>query len=195
LHPSLVEEVVVMDPLTQFDALVPAFQQLAVGTTPEQLDRQTPCEEWKVRDLFGHLIVGATTFAALVRGDEPPGDVETGPDAVMAAKAQAAVADIDGAFRTPGALDRVVATPFGEMPGDTFARLLAFDLLMHSWDLAMATGRPLAVSEDVVTEIDGFTRAALAPEMRGPGTFGPEVEPSNGCSRLEGLVAFSGRKP
>jgi len=183
-----------MDPLAQFDVLVPAFQQLAAATTPEQLDTQTPCEEWKVRDLFGHLIVGATTFAAVVRGDEPPGDVATGPDAVMAAKAQAAVADVDSAFRTPGALERTVATPFGEMPGETFARLLAFDLLMHTWDLATATGRPLEVPEAVVAEVDGFARAAIAPELRGPATFGPELDASSDASTLDNLVAFSGRK-
>ena len=182
-----------MDALAQFDVIVPTFQKLAAGTAQDQLDVQTPCEEWKVRDLFGHIIVGATTFAATVRGDEPPADVSVGADEAMTATANAALADIDEAFRQPGALERDVVTPFGEMPGDTFARLLAFDLLMHSWDLATSTGQPLSVPDDVVTEVDGFARAALAPEMRGPATFGPEVEPAADASRLERLVAFSGR--
>ncbi len=182
-----------MDALAQFDVIVPTFQKLAAGTAQDQLDVQTPCEEWKVRDLFGHIIVGATTFAAVVRGEEPPADVPTGADDAMTSTANAALVDIDDAFRSPGALGRDLVTPFGEMPGDTFARLLAFDLLMHSWDLATATGQPLAVPDDVVAEVDGFARAALAPEMRGPGTFGPEVEPSSDASPLERLVAFSGR--
>ena len=182
-----------MDALAQFDVIVPTFQKLAAATAQDQLDVQTPCEEWKVRDLFGHIIVGATTFAAAVRGDEPPADVSVGVDEAMTATANAALVDIDDAFRQPGALERDVVTPFGEMPGDTFARLLAFDLLMHSWDLATSTGQPLVVPDDVVAEVDGFARAALAPEMRGPGTFGPEVEPAPDASRIERLVAFSGR--
>lgn len=182
-----------MDALAQFDVLVPTFQRLAATTSAQQLDRQTPCEKWKVRDLLGHIIVGGTTFAAAVRGDEDPGVVKTGPDAVVAAEANAALTDINGAFRTPGALEKTVATPFGDMPGDTFARLLAFDLLMHCWDLATATGRPLVVPDEVVTEVDGFARAALAPELRGPETFGPEVAPAPDASPLERLVAFSGR--
>ena len=182
-----------MDVLAQYDVLVPTLQALIGGTTTDQLDLQTPCEEWKVRDLFAHLTGGATTFAAVVRGEEPPAEVAPPADAIVPAACSAAIADIDEAFRSPGALDRIVATPFGEMPGEVFARLLAFDMLMHTWDLATATDRRVDLPESVVAEVDGFARAAVTPDLRGPGTFGPEVEPSAGASTLERLVAFSGR--
>jgi uncharacterized protein (TIGR03086 family) len=191
VSPSLAVEVQ-MDPLAQFDVIVPTFQGLAARTSTAQLDDRTPCTEWRVRDLLGHLLVGGTIFAALVRGDEPPAEVPTGPDESLPATASAAVADVDGAFRTPGALDRLVATPFGEMPGETFARFLAFDLLMHSWDLATATGQPIALPDEVVAEIDGFVRVALQPEARGD-AFRPEVPPAADATPLERLVAFSGR--
>jgi uncharacterized protein (TIGR03086 family) len=142
---------------------------------------------------FDVLVPVFQQLAAVVRGEEPPGDLTAGPDPVMAAKASAAVADIDGAFRTPGALEKTVTTPFGDMPGETFARLLAFDLLMHSWDLATATGRQLDVPAELVAEIDGFARAAVTPDLRGPETFGPEAEASGAASALDRLVAFSGR--
>ncbi len=182
-----------MDPLSQFDAIVPVFQKLAAGTSTEQLDAPTPCEEWRVRDLFGHLIGGATTFAAVVRAEEAPPEIAPVEDAAVTATARAAIDDIDAAFRSPGAMERTVATPFGEMPGETFARLLAFDLLMHTWDLGTATGQDVEVDEDVVADVDGFARAAIAPELRRPGTFGPEQAAPAGASRLEQLVAFSGR--
>jgi uncharacterized protein (TIGR03086 family) len=181
-----------MDPLTQFDTLIPEFQKLALGTGLDQLDAPTVCEEWAVRDLFGHIIGGATTFAAVVRGEEPPPVPEPRDDA-LAATANAALVDVDGAFRTPGAMERVVETPFGEMPGEIFARLLAFDLLMHTTDLARATGQPVNVPEDVVTEVDAFTRAALTPELRGA-AFASEREPAAAATRLERLIAFSGRR-
>ena len=182
-----------MDPLAQFDVIIPEFQKLALGTGLDQLDEQTPCEKWKVRDLFGHIIGGATTFAAVVRGDEPPAIPQPRDDA-MAATANAALADVDSAFRTDGAMEKTLATPFGEMPGDTFARLLAFDLLMHTTDLARATGQSFSVPDGVVAEVDTFTRAALQPEMRGPETFAPETEPAADATRLDRLVAFSGRR-
>ena len=40
-----------------------------------------------------------------------------------------------------GALDRTLAAPFGEVPAPVFLRFLAFDGLVHSWDLATATGQ------------------------------------------------------
>ncbi len=183
-----------MEPIEQLDVLVPTLTRLAGGTTPSQLDDPTPCSEWKVRDLFAHLLGGGTTFAALVRGEEP-GDVPDPPDEDLAAAVIRAAAALDGAFRGPGAMERVVRTPFGEMPGEAFARVLSFDLLMHVWDLATATGQPLDVPDDVVAEIDGLARATLTPDLRTPGLFGPEVPPPGGASALERLVAFSGRTP
>lgn len=182
-----------MDVLAQYDAVLPALQQLVAGTTTDQLDLPTPCADWKVRDLFAHLTGGATTFAAVVRGEEPPASLDAPADPIVTAACSAAIADIDEAFRGPGALERTIATPFGEMPGETFARILAFDVLMHTWDLATATGRTVDVPDGVVAEIDGFARAAVRPEMRVPGLFGPEVEPPSGATTLERLVAFSGR--
>lgn len=182
-----------MDALAQFDAIVPVFQSLARRTEASHLDTPTPCEEWKVRDLLDHLIGGAGMFAPLIRGEAPPSEAPVVPDDAMPEAAAAAVADVDDAFRSPGALERIVATPFGDMPGDTFARLLAFDVLMHSWDLATATGQTVEISEAVVGEVDAFARAAIQPEMRGPGTFGPELVAAEGASGLERLVAFSGR--
>ena len=43
------------------------------------------------------------------------------------------------AVQSPGALDRTIQTPGGEMPGAVFARLVALDGLVHGWDLATST--------------------------------------------------------
>lgn len=183
-----------MEPLEQFDVVVPVFQKLAAATSPAQLDDRTPCSEWAMRDLFDHLITGGTTFAALVRGDEPPVPAKPTDDA-MAAAASAAVADVDAAFRQPGAMERIVPTPFGDLPGEVFARLLAFDLLMHTWDLARTTDQDVPVPDEVVLDVDAFARQALTADLRGPGTFGPEVEAPAGASPIDRLAAFSGRTP
>lgn len=183
-----------MEVLAQLDVLVPTFRRLCAGTGQAQLDDRTPCSEWAVRDLFGHLRGGATMFAAAVRGRDGA-EPEPVPDDELAPATAAAAADLDAAFREPGALERTVDTPFGPMPGELFARLLAFDLLMHTWDLATATGQPLDVPDDVVAAADGFARQAITPELRVPGVFGAEVDAPAGASPLEQLVAFSGRTP
>lgn len=183
-----------MDVIEQFDVLVPAFERVATGTSPGALDSPTPCAEWAVRDLFDHLTGGATTFAAVVRGEDPA-EPRTPTDDTIAATTLAAVSSLDQALRGPGALEQIVATPFGELPGEVFARILAFDLLMHTWDLARSTGQQVDIPDEVVSAVDGFARQAISAEMRGPHTFGPEVEPPAGASALDRLAAFSGRTP
>jgi len=183
-----------MDVIEQFDVLVPAFERVAEGTGRDALDSPTPCAEWVVRDLFGHLTGGATTFAAAIRGEDAP-EPPTPTDDTIATTTVAAVSSLDKAFRGPGALEQIVSTPFGELPGEVFARILAFDLLMHTWDLARSTGQEVDVPDEVVHAVDGFARQAISAEMRGPHTFGPEVEPPAGASALDRLAAFSGRTP
>jgi uncharacterized protein (TIGR03086 family) len=182
-----------MDVLAQWDVVVPEFQRIVATTKPDQLDDQTPCTEWKVRDLFGHLLGGATMFAPMIRGDEPPATPPSPSDDDLTSAVAAAVSDVDAAWRTPGALDRVIATPLGDMQGEAFARLLAFDLLMHTWDLATTTGQSVDVPVDVVGAIDEFARQAVSDDLRQPGLFGPEVTAAPDAAPLDRLVAFSGR--
>ena len=42
----------------------------------------------------------------------------------------------------------LITTPMGEMPGETFARLVAFDGLVHGWDLASSTGQRFELPAD-----------------------------------------------
>lgn len=183
-----------MTPLEQFDVLMPIFRQRAQATSVDQFDQQTPCEKWVVRDLFAHMLGGATMFAAAVRGRQPapvaPPDDDQLVDATLGA-----LTDIDNAFREDGALSRTVASPFGDMDGETFARLLAVDLLMHTWDLSRATGQPLDVPEDVAAAVGGFAEAAISDDVRGPETFGPALPAPSGGSALDRLAAFTGRQP
>jgi uncharacterized protein (TIGR03086 family) len=95
---------------------------------------------------------------------------------------------------TPGAADRVIAAPFGEVPGSVFARFVAFDGLVHGWDLATGTGQAYAPADDLVEEVEAFAHQALAPEMRDGDTFAAETETPADARPLERLVAFSGRR-
>jgi uncharacterized protein (TIGR03086 family) len=97
------------------------------------------------------------------------------------------------AVHSAGAAERVIAAPFGQVPGDAFARFVAFDGLVHGWDIATATGQSYAPSEAVVAEIEGFARQALTEGMRDGDTFAAAVTPPADASALERVVAFSGR--
>lgn len=178
-----------MDPLTQLDELGPLLVGVVGNITPDQLELPTPCAEFTVRGVLDHMIGGATMFAAAYRGVTP---AETDLTDVLAAFGPA-LGDLAAAINAPGALDRTVAAPFGDVPGEAFARFVVLDGLVHGWDLSCATGQPYDPPHALVAEVDTFAHQALDP-LRDGQTFGPAVEPSPDATPIERLAAYTGRR-
>lgn len=183
-----------MDGVEQLDEIIPTLQDVVDGITAHQLDDRTPCANFTVAGVLEHMIGGATAFAPEFRGEAAPAaaGASTG-DGTPQERFRRAMADLSDAVHTPGAQDRTIAAPFGEVPGSMFARYVAFDGLVHGWDLATTTDQVYAPSEGLVAEVDAFARQLLGPEMRDGDTFAAETEAPPGASQLEQLVAFSGR--
>jgi uncharacterized protein (TIGR03086 family) len=179
-----------MDPLTQLGQLAPLLADVVGGISPDQLDRPTPCADFTVRGVLEHMIGGATAFAAAYRGEAPAepdlGDVlgTFGPT----------LEDLGAAIGAPGALDQTVAAPFGEVPGETFARFVVLDGLVHGWDLATATGQAYEPPQELVAAVDEFAHQALDP-LRDGQTFGDAVEAPPDATPIERLAAYTGRRP
>jgi uncharacterized protein (TIGR03086 family) len=185
-----------MDGADQLDEIIPLIQEVVDGISADQIDAPTPCARFAVRDVLEHMIGGATAFAPAFRGEAPvPGHPAVGLDAdALKARWTRSMADLVDAVHSPGADVRVIASPMGEVPGGAFARFVAFDGLVHGWDLATATGQAYAPSDDLVDEVGAFARQALAPEMRDGDTFAAETDVPDHAGSLERLVAFSGRR-
>lgn len=179
-----------MDPLTQLGRLGPLLGGVVSGISPDQLDRPTPCADFTVGGVLEHMIGGATAFAAAYRG-EPPVDPDMRD---VLSSFGPTLGDLAAAISAPGALDRTVAAPFGEVAGETFARFVVLDGLVHGWDLATATGQPYDPPAELVAAVEAFAREALDP-LRDGQTFGDAVEPSAGATPIERLAAYTGRRP
>ena len=179
-----------MDPVTQLGQIGPALGGVVANITPDQLEQPTPCGGFTVRGVLEHMVGGATAFAAAFRGEEP-GEADLSDPL---GSFQPILGDLVAAIGEPGALDQSVAAPFGQVPGETFARFVALDGLVHGWDLATATGQDYDPPDDVVAAVDEFARGVVDP-LRDGETFGPEVEPPDGATPIERLVAYTGRRP
>jgi uncharacterized protein (TIGR03086 family) len=180
-----------MDPRTQLDDILPRLNALVAPLSDEQLEAPTSCDNFAVRNVLEHMIGGATQFAAAFRGEAPA--APTGETSLVDAFPRA-MAELRASVDSPGALERTIAAPFGDVPGEVFARFVAMDGLVHGWDIATATGQPYDPPADVVAAVDGFTRQALTPNLRDGDTFAAEVEPPADASPIVRLVAFTGRK-
>lgn len=185
-----------VDTQTQLDAILPALLEVADHITPDQLDAASPCAKFTVRDVLAHMIGGAGFFAAQLRGEgvpEPPpeGADLTGDDPI--ATFRAAIEAVGAAAAQPGAPARTIVTPFGEMTGEQATRYLAFDGMVHTWDLARATGQVYAPPEPLAADVLAIARQVVTPAMRDGDTFAEANPAPAGASSLEQLIAFTGR--
>jgi uncharacterized protein (TIGR03086 family) len=183
-----------MEPTEQLSQILPALNDTVGQILAGQLDNPTPCDEFSVHDVLDHMMVLGATFTYQYRGETPP---EITPPVVYGrvpvAEFCEVMDDLLDAVTALGALDRTIDSPLGELPGDAFARFLAFDGLVHGWDLAVSTGTKLAVDDRVVDAVDAFARTVLTDEMRDGDTFKAPTEPIALASNLDELAAFSGR--
>jgi uncharacterized protein (TIGR03086 family) len=182
----------------QLDIIVPTLGDLVKGVRPDQLDNPTPCAKFQVRDLLGHFLGNLDTVAGGLRGEPMPDELFPRPKILGDDPGKAydrVMADFVAAVRSPGAMDRVLTVPFGDVPAPALVGFVAFDLTVHSWDLATATGQKYVPPDELVSEVDAFARQIVAPEWRDGDTFAAEVDPPADSTQLERLVAFAGRQP
>jgi uncharacterized protein (TIGR03086 family) len=172
---------------------------------PDAYGDPTPCASWNVGRLVTHLVGATYWFADSVdTGIAPTGEddrseeLDVTPDGALRAFDEGAGRAV-AAFSAPGALDRVVRLPFGDMPAGVFLALAVNDVFTHAWDLAKATGQPTDLAPDIAGELLGIVKMAVGPEFRGPdgsgAPFGPEVAVSPSAPLADQLAAFLGRTP
>jgi uncharacterized protein (TIGR03086 family) len=165
---------------------------------PDQLDDDTPCQSWKVRDVVNHMVGGSQWFGATMNSGESdnPGD---SPDLTtqdyMAIYDDGMAKSID-AFGKPGAQEKIVKLPFGEFPGAAFMGLATTDQFTHAWDLAKATGQDTNLNPALAEQLLVGAKASISPQFRGdePMPFGAEVQIDDSAPAADRLAAFLGRK-
>ena len=183
-----------MEGAEQLDQIMPLLVAVVGRIEPGQLADPTPCANFTVAGVLDHMIGGANAFAP--RFGASPRRPSHQPSRRGTSSSASAMQwpTCSTPFAAPGAQDRIIAAPIGEVPGAVFARFVAFDGLVHGWDLATATGQTYAPAESLVAEVDAFARQALTPEIRDGDTFATEADAPDDADPLERLVAFSGRR-
>jgi uncharacterized protein (TIGR03086 family) len=83
------------------------------------------------------------------------------------------------------------------MPGPALAAVAVDEVVVHGWDLAVATDQRLVVDETSLAIASGFVEALSAPEQAEvrAGIFGPVVPVPEDASPLDRLLGGTGRDP
>lgn len=189
------------NPAELFEQATSGVSKIVSGIKQDQVEIATPCSDWNVRALLGHLIGGAENFANTLSG----GDVNlnntnssqsTDADAASLAQAyQAAVTSALQAAQAPGAMEKKVATPIGEMAGGEFLAANFMDHFIHGWDLAKATGQDTKLDPQLVETCYQMFVPGMTDTGREHGVFGPAVTVPDNASTQDKLLGYTGRQP
>lgn len=185
--------------------LAPGTQALAAvvaGITDDQLDGLTPCEGMSVADLLDHVDGLALAFStAATKTASTVADQASQPDGARLTPAWRSqipgrFAELAAAWRDEPAWSGMTRAGGVEMPGEVAALVATGEVIVHGWDLAVATGQPFAPQPALVAAAAEFVRASVAESPQGtPGLFGPPVVVADGAPELDQLIGLTGRDP
>ena len=158
------------------------------GVADDRWDDPAPCEGWVARDVVSHLAEWLPGFYAGWSVDFPEASGDPVADwAAVDTTLRAALADPEVAARQND-------TPMGSMSfEDAVVTFGLGDVLVHTWDLARATGQDEALDP---VEVHTVYEAMLpADEMIRGEHFGPKVAVPDDADEQTKLIAFVGRTP
>jgi uncharacterized protein (TIGR03086 family) len=177
------------DPLLLYRAATDRAVAVVEAVEGDQLGCPTPCSEWSVRQLIDHLVGGAEYLLAAATGSKV-----VAPSGALGTNYRTCVNRVLASLESPGALERVCVSPLGfewsvaEAVAGTF-----MDVLIHTWDLARATGQDERLDAELVEACSAMFLPEMPRRGREAGIIGPEVMLADGASSQDRLLAAMGR--
>lgn len=184
------------DPRGAMARSVQAARAVLAEVTETNARNATPCDEWTALQLAQHMI------AVIDRAAAGPTDADLNALPIFADVATDGLSDaaltsaqqVHLNWTDDAALQQLIAVPWGEFPGAMVIGVYAGELLLHTWDLAVALGISLDWPEaDVAVH---FEMAQLAIPAEGRNEYVPfaaVVECTDDAPTIVRLAAWQGR--
>ncbi len=132
-----------------------ALENSVAGVRDGQWDAATPCSEWTVTQVIQHAAGDQLAYAKMLGiGDGPAYDPFSPSgvvDGTAAELVKVAVEQTAAAWATVSDDTATVPTPLphGELPTPVAAVMAALDAAVHAWDIAIATGQPSPLDDEL----------------------------------------------
>ena len=185
---------------TDLGPVAAAVADVVRGITDDQLDRPTPCPDMSVATMLDHLAGLSLAFTAAARheevpgGDQPPSSDGSRLDPDFRTSVPARLDELAAAWREPDAWTGMTRAGGVEMPGQVAGLVALDEVVVHGWDLAVATGPHYDPPADAVEGALGFVGPTAEESPEGtPGLFGPVVEVAPDAPALHRLLGAAGR--
>jgi len=187
------------DPRPFFALAVDQAERQIAAVRPDELSNSTPCAEYDVRALMGHMIAVLYKIARVGVGYDArdvAGVIDGIADTDWVRTFTQARGDVERVWNDDALLDRMVTLPWATLPGRVAIDAYTHEFTVHSWDLASATGRLSELDPDLAARaLDAFVKFAPPESRSEQGPFGPVVEVPVDADVYTRLAAYVGRQP
>jgi uncharacterized protein (TIGR03086 family) len=186
-----------MDPLETLEYAVNELHGVVASIDDSQMSAATNCAPWTVRQLASHALnnqllwAGLVTDAHIVSMEDTMAGVPYDGDLVSLA--DDVVAGVSRMWATEGVMERIYATPLGELPGSVVILFPTVDAAAHSWDLATSLRRTFEYAPEAMPAISAVVEATCTDAAREMGLIRPATTPPADATATEGLMALAGR--
>jgi uncharacterized protein (TIGR03086 family) len=179
-----------------------ALTELLAGVRDDQLIAPTPCADTSLGALIDHVDGLALAFAAAASKTPLPGGSQApsadasrlGPEWRM--RIPQRLTSLADAWTDPQAWTGVTQAGGLDLPGEVAGLVAINEVLVHSWDVARATGQDFHAEPQLVEAAYQFVQMAVAQNPDGtPGLFGPPVTVADEAPLLDRLIGLTGRAP
>ncbi|MBV9846748.1 MAG: TIGR03086 family protein [Kutzneria sp.] len=177
------------------DALAWAHQ-LVSRVRADQLNLPTPCADFDVRQLIGHLVATVRRAKAAAEGADvnaQPRVITDVPDDGWPRALVEMTESMARVWADDGLLDQAFVVPWGTVSGRMAVWGYLNETLVHGWDLAVATGQGGEADPRLAEAALAVVEEFLPAEPRGGAIpFAPVVPSSAGAGPTERLANWSG---
>jgi uncharacterized protein (TIGR03086 family) len=186
--------------------LEPAARRMAdliSGVPDELLGGRTPCPAYTLGDLVDHVggLTLAFTAAARKADGEATSQGRVGDASRLSADWRTRIPRdlvvLADAWRDPAAWTGMTQAGGIEMPGEVAGIVALDELVIHSWDIARASGQAYECDPQALEAVHGFVSQFSGPgqEASREGLFGPVVPVPVDAPLVDRVIGLSGRDP
>jgi len=186
------------------DQSLDALQSVTSRVTAAQWTLPTPCREWTARQVLEHAAGDQLAWAATVgRASQPsynpfaPSGHEDGSAADLLTEAVSAATVAWSELPSDvSSRPESVPTPLpqGALAPEIAAAACALDAAVHAWDIAMATGQPSPLSDELAGGLRAAAEATVEP-LRQYGMYAAIVDGPASDGAAASLLRYLGRDP
>ncbi|MGX6602201.1 TIGR03086 family metal-binding protein [Micromonosporaceae bacterium Da 78-11] len=181
-----------------FDPPVGQLRALLLGVDDDELTGPTPCPDWTVAAMLDHLMGLSFAFTQAARkradsaGGPPPEPSAQRLSRHWRSRLPVLLEDLSTAWKDPAAWTGTAEAGGVTMPATALGTVAMNELVMHSWDLARATGQEYATDPRILETLIEFL--SQGPAEGSPGMFGPVVVTEAEPALMDQALALAGRR-